>query len=527
MLLGILQALGGLGVFILGMVIMVDGLHAGVGDGLHRVLTRFTRSPLSGALTGAVSTAVLQSSSATTIAAVGFVSAGVLSFPQALGIIYGANLGTTVTGWIVVLLGFKLKIGTLLLPLIFIGVLLRIFAKGRVAELGFALAGFGLIFLGISQMQQGMQGLEGMLAPEVFPDDTLWGRLQLVLLGVLITLITQSSSAGVAMMLALLYAGNVNFAQAAAVVIGMDLGTSVKALIATIGGRTDARRTGVSHLVFNILTVFIALLMLDPFIWAWQSMNGGSVEASAEIALVAFHSGFNLAAVVIMLPFAQPFTRFIQMLIPAKQGALTLSLDPILLREPAVALRAAYPEMLRLRTALDAQLRRLLSGDAAERAILSELQQLLDQMHNFLDAVELKPSDRRNRQVLARMMHAMDHLQRLHERCDEEPERAICASELSLLGPTVELLSDYLLREHPRAVDLEEAYQALLEQREVFRQQIISGITDDHFTVPEGTDQLEALRWMIRVMHHLLRIDHHLAMTELDSAQRAALSASL
>ena len=112
MVVGVLQALGGLGVFILGMVIMVDGLHSGAGDGQQRLLARFTRSPLTGALTGAASTAVLQSSSATTIAAVGFVSAGLLSFPQALGIIYGANLGTTVTGWLVVFLGFKLKLGS-------------------------------------------------------------------------------------------------------------------------------------------------------------------------------------------------------------------------------------------------------------------------------------------------------------------------------------------------------------------------------------------------------------------------------
>lgn len=174
---GVLQALGGLGVFILGMVIMVDGLHSGAGDGQQRLLARFTRSPLTGALTGAASTAVLQSSSATTIAAVGFVSAGLLSFPQALGIIYGANLGTTVTGWLVVLLGFKLKLGVLLLPLIFLGTVLRVFAKGRTADLGYALAGFGLIFLGISLMQQGLQGFDDLITPHTFPDDTLIGRL--------------------------------------------------------------------------------------------------------------------------------------------------------------------------------------------------------------------------------------------------------------------------------------------------------------------------------------------------------------
>ena len=158
----VLESLGGLGVFLLGVVIMTAGLKGVAGDALRSALTRFTKSPLSGACTGAVSTAILQSSSATTVAAVGFVGAGLLSFPQALGIIFGANVGTTITGWLVALLGFKFQLGSVVLPLILAGVLLHLFGRGRLQQGGLALAGFGLIFVGIATMQAGMSSMQGV-----------------------------------------------------------------------------------------------------------------------------------------------------------------------------------------------------------------------------------------------------------------------------------------------------------------------------------------------------------------------------
>ena len=193
-----LEAIGGLGLFLIGMSVMTDGLRRLAGRGLRTVLRRFTRSPSSGAAVGATTTAIVQSSSATTVAAVGLVGAGAMTFAQSLGIIFGANLGTTVTGWLVLLFGFKVELGTLAFPIVFAGALGITFGRGRWTALGYALAGFGLLFIGIDLLQGGMAGLEGRLTPDSFPPDTWRGRLQLVGLGVLITLITQSSSAGVA-----------------------------------------------------------------------------------------------------------------------------------------------------------------------------------------------------------------------------------------------------------------------------------------------------------------------------------------
>jgi phosphate:Na+ symporter len=172
---GVLLCLGGLGLFLLGMVVLTEGLRALAGRALRRVLSRFTRSPRSGAMTGALTTAVVQSSSAITVATVGFVGAGLLTFPQALGIVLGANIGTTVTGWLVALLGFKLELGTAALPIVLVGVLIRLFTKGRPSAAGFAIAGFGLIFVGISLLQQGMGGFVGVITPDSFPPDTWSG----------------------------------------------------------------------------------------------------------------------------------------------------------------------------------------------------------------------------------------------------------------------------------------------------------------------------------------------------------------
>ena len=152
----VLLFFGGVGLFLLGMLVLTDGLQRLAGPALRRGLARFTSSPASGAAAGAVATALIQSSSATTVATIGFVGAGLLTFSQALGIIFGANIGTTITGWLVAVLGFKLDLGLIVLPLVFLGVLLKIFGRGRMQHLGWALAGFSLLFIGIDAMQQGL-----------------------------------------------------------------------------------------------------------------------------------------------------------------------------------------------------------------------------------------------------------------------------------------------------------------------------------------------------------------------------------
>lgn len=515
MTLGTLQALGGIGLFLLGMVIMTDGLKGAAGDMLRRILTSFTRSPLSGALTGAGTTAILQSSSATTVAAVGFVSAGLLSFPQALGIVFGANVGTTITGWLVALFGFKFKLGSLALFVIFIGVLLKLLNRGRSAALGLAMAGFGLIFVGISTLQAGLVGLEGVVTPERFPTDTLGGRLQLVVLGIGMTLITQSSSAGVATALTAVHTGAIDFSQAAALIIGMDVGTTVKAVAATIGQSVESRRTGYSHVIYNLFTAAGALLLLSPYILAWNQLAPGALIQHTEFALVGFHTLFNFIGLLVVLPLTHPFARMIEKLISQKRSPKLDRLDHTLLEEPHVALAALQRSLEEASIELLNVTANLMHGHLPDKKMLSRLGLELDQIHSYADQIHVKPAEHQTWPRLNATIHALDHLQRLHERCDEEPERAltaITAPELRKLAAQLRQNIEHLLKQatagdwvYAERIARKQAAK-LRETNETLRNNILAAVAKGELDVPEGTDGLEAIRWMNRVSHHLWRI---------------------
>lgn len=518
MLADLMLLLGGLGLFLLGMVVMTDGLAGLAGDYLQQLLTRFTKSPASGAATGAVSTAILQSSSATTVAAVGFVGAGLLTFPQALGVVFGANLGTTVTGWLVALLGLKLKIGDFVLPLILIGVLIRLFGKGRARHGGLALAGFALIFVGISTLQQGMAAYQSWVTPSDFPADSLAGRLQLMAIGVAITLVTQSSSAGVATALTAVYTGTISFPQAAAMVIGMDVGTTVTAALATLGGSAATRRTGYSHVVYNLMTAAAALLLLSPYVWAWQWLAAGALERHAELALVGFHTLFNLLGVLLILPFANQFSALMRRLVSDPVDPLIDLLDRQLLRNPTAALDVIERVLAKLSDTALAFLERLLGGQTLDPDELDRLGRQLDQVHAFIDRIHLEPDNDKDWRRLMGAIHMLDHLQRLHERCEEEPERAgqllLQATLTSEAEATVETLATVRRALASRQT---EAAAAAAEQRALeiaarstaLRSEIMANVARGQLSVPDGTARLEGLRWLRRVSRHVARMCIH------------------
>lgn len=499
---------------------MTGALHELAGNAMRNALKKLTKSPLSGAITGATSTAILQSSSAITVAAVGFVGAGLMTFPQSLGIIFGANAGTTITGWLVVLLGFKLKLGTVILPVILIGSVLKLFAKERVAAIGFALAGFGLIFVGISMMQQGMSGVEQLITPEQFPDDTWLGRLKLVLIGVAFTVITQSSSAGVALSLTALFAGAINFNQAAALVIGMDVGTTVTAVMASVGGSISSRRTGVSHVIYNVCTAIIALFLLSPYSLLWEYFAPGALITNADVALVGFHTSFNLLGMIIILPFTTKFAHLIERIIRSESLTYSENLDKALLAEPSVALTAILSVVSNESSALLKHVNALLSQDSDHQRInLLEMQTALDETHAYVDFIHLDKTDNPQWQQLVAAIHILDHLQRLHERCDEEEYRAFAAKnndDLTIFVKQFIMIVRKIVcnieqqRWYENAQLASDANEALLAQLTPVRDEVMSNIAAGDITVPQATERAEAIRWLKRVSYHVSRITHHL-----------------
>lgn len=519
----VLAALGGVGIFLVGMLLLTEGLKGLAGKRLRSFLARFTRTPLSGAATGALTTAAIQSSSATTVAAVGFVASGLLTFPQALGVIFGANIGTTITGWMVALLGFKLDLGEVVLPLIFVGALLRLSGRPTLALSGQALAGFSLIFVGIDLMKASMAGFEGIVTPDDFPPDTFVGRLQLVAIGFAITVVTQSSSAGVAAALAALGAGAINFPQAAALVIGMDVGTTITALLASAGGGTMARRTGLAHVVYNCLTGVLALFLLGPFAALVAPMVA---DGSGQIALVAFHTCFNALGVLLVLPVARPFARLMEWIIPDRGSALSIELDPALFAEPKLAVDAASHTLQKLSTAMSDNLCREIGEPCPATEHRFERDEIETALLDLQHYVENIPAPAGNTELLATVasnLHALDHLFRLHFRCSQ-------SDRIATLGTSRKLrrLKGVLggaAAKHARPQDGQSAQDSLNRLRKLFRKQreatrsrLFDAAVSDQIADEDALSQAEAMRWLHRVTYHLWRIRVHLNAIENERA---------
>jgi len=330
--------LGGVGIFLLGMILLTEGLRAAAGEALRHLLQRFARTPFLALCSGAAVTGLVQSSSATTLTTIGFVSAGLLTFPQAVGVIFGANLGTTSTGWLVSTLGFKVSMAVVAFPLVGIGALLRLIGRGRVAQAGLALAGFGLIFVGIEVLQDGMRGLADRIDPSSFPGATTWGRAVLVGIGAVMTVVMQSSSAAVATTLTGLHSGTLGLEQAALLVVGQNLGTTVKAGLAALGGSVPVRRTALAHILFNGVTGGLALLLFPLLLRGAIAIAG---EADPALAIAMFHTTFNFIGVLVLFPVLGPFARVVERLVPEGAPTLTRNLDSSVAEIPAVAVEAA------------------------------------------------------------------------------------------------------------------------------------------------------------------------------------------
>jgi phosphate:Na+ symporter len=270
---GILQIftlLGALGMFLYGMNLMSSGLQKASGDKLRSFLSAMTSNPLKGVLTGLGITSIIQSSSATTVMVVSFVNAGLLTLSQAIGVIMGANIGTTVTAWLVAWLGFKADISILAIPLMLFGFLFSNSKKNQRQNIGELIVGFCLLFLGLSFMKESVPDLNE--TPQVLEFVKTWSSygfgsvLIFLVFGTVLTLVLQSSSATMAITLIMLSMGWIPFSMACAMVLGENIGTTITANIAASVGNTQAKRAAMSHTIFNVFGVIWALILFKPFL---------------------------------------------------------------------------------------------------------------------------------------------------------------------------------------------------------------------------------------------------------------------
>jgi phosphate:Na+ symporter len=339
-----ISILGGVGLFLLGMTIMTEGLKGLAGSSLRTVLSKAAATPLSGAFWGALVTLLVQSSSATTMTTIGLVSAGLLTFPQGLGLVLGANVGTTGTGWLVALIGVRVSLSTYALPMIFVGALVKLLGRGRLPAAGASLAGFALVLFGLTTLQQGMGGLAERLHPSDLPavlgapgvgwQSGLFGLLALVIVGLVMTAVMQSSTAAIAVTLAAYYAGAVGLDQGCALIIGQNIGTATSSAMAAIGASTTAKRLAVAYIFFKLIAALIALALF-PFTIPLLARAATTVDG--VILLAAYHTAYNVVGVLVLMPTIDWFTRLVERLLPEQGSPLTRGLDSAALVSPIVA----------------------------------------------------------------------------------------------------------------------------------------------------------------------------------------------
>lgn len=334
------------------MWLLTDGLRLAAGNALRHVLAKGTRTPTRGLLAGIGLTAAVQSSSAVTVASVGFVNAGLLTLTQAVWVIYGSNIGTTMTGWIVATTGMQVRLDAYALPLIGVGMLIRLTGAGsKRAAWGQALVGLAVFLLGIQSLKSSFSVLATQVDFSTLPTNGWSAALVYFGIGVVMTFLIQSSSATTAITITAASAGIVPVPLAALVIIGADLGTSSTAALAALGTTANARRAAASHVLLNLATTafaVIALSLLLPGVIVLRDLL--RLPDDPGITLALFSTSFNLLGVALMLPLTAPMVRWLERRFVSREedAARPRYLDARLLEVPTLALRAELLELQRM-----------------------------------------------------------------------------------------------------------------------------------------------------------------------------------
>ncbi len=370
----VFQAIGGLGIFLLGMKFMSDGMQAVAGNRLRHLISSVTNNRIAACTIGTLVTCVVQSSSVTTVMVVGFVNGGFMTLMQALGVVIGANIGTTITGWIL-----ALKIGKYGLPILGVSALVYLFVKHeRIRYSAMTICGVGMIFFGLETMSSGFKNPEvNDLLLDLFAKlsgETILGVIKCAIIGALATMVVQSSSATLGVTIALAQSGIIGFHTAAALILGLNIGTTITAFLASLGTTVNAKRTAYAHIIFNVVG---SVWLIPIFFWYTSFIElvlntfGGVFSLAPGIVtkIALMHSCFNIVNTIIFLPFLKPFANLVTRLVPDKDHKETphlTFLDVRLLESPAMGIAQSQDEIIRMSehmTKMSSMLRSSLESD--------------------------------------------------------------------------------------------------------------------------------------------------------------------
>ena len=546
----VLSLLSGVALFLYGMSLMGDSLKKVAGNKLELILYRLTNTPLKGLLLGTVVTAIIQSSSATTVMVVGFVNSGMMKVSQAIGIIMGANIGTTITAQILRLGGLSdenlflslLKPEMLGPILAFVGILLfSFFNKGMKKTVGQILIGLGLLFIGIKSM-------ESALAPltELESFQQLFLRFSNPVLGIAvgaaITALIQSSTASVAILQALSASGVVTFATAMPIIMGQNIGTCVTAILSSIGATKNAKRTAAVHLYFNVIgTVFFLVILYGvnsvfplPF---WNAtMDYGSIAN--------LHSLFNIACTLLLLPFNRQLVKLVELTIPdSGSDSVSTVLDPRFLSTPSVALERARTMVVKMgdlaRENYHLAVGLLSRYDEKQLEKLNEQEDMIDHMEGALDQYLVQLSghslDSKDSDLVSDLLHALSDFERIGDYTVNLSESAAIVQEKNLIfSPIAQKELETVCSAISEALDLMMNAYRFHDSRAAFQveplEEVVDLLTatlrDRHVerlkagtcTVEVGTQFLELLINLERISDHCsnaaVRILHQYAQRD-------------
>lgn len=344
--------LSGIAIFIIGMFFMQDGFKQLSGGLLEKLLQKFTNNSFYATLTGFVATSIVQSSTITTLLVISFVGAELITLVQGIGIIFGSNLGSTTTAWIVSSLGIDVKISTYAFPMLVFGVILRFFKTNAIKGSGNVLLGLGFIFLGIAYMKDGFDVIKDQIDLASYAMDGYSGILLYILIGLLVTIVIQSSAATLAIIITALNVDSITYINALSLAIGANVGTVLTAVIASLTSTQDAKRVAGSHVIFNFVTAIIITIFIYQFkdLVDFIAPYLGISPDNNGMKLALFHTIFSLVGILILLPFIPNIATFLEKIILEKVSLASKPkyLSPIVLTNPDAALAALKKETINL-----------------------------------------------------------------------------------------------------------------------------------------------------------------------------------
>ena len=516
--------IGGLGLFLLAIGMMTDGLKLAAGNALRTLLAKWSKTPFRGVVSGAAMTALVQSSSAVTVASLGFVNAGLLSMRHALGIVYGANIGTTMTGWLVAMVGFKLNIQAVALPMIGVGMILKLLKpNSRLASVGIAIAGFGLFFVGIDSLKTAFEGIVSTFDLSQFKAEGVEGFLMYLVIGFVMTVLTQSSSASIALTITAATSGMVGIYAAGAMVIGANIGTTSTAMFASIGATSSAKRVAAAQVVFNVATAVVAALIL-PLLFGlihWVTAVA-EIDADPGITLAIFHTLFNLLGVALIFPLNDRLARFLEQRFVSleEEASKPKHLDKNIAQTPDLAVNALILELLSVSDRFLHVYPKLFSQQSSEITAVENdihgVEALCQHISQFIVDVERAALSEETTKALASLMRVEHYMlssaqkalaiSALSRRRDVLTKAELEGQLLNYLSVTNEFMRMVRWRQFDSSDALSLQFDLLDKEHHKVKSALVMGATQGDIAVTQMTDATECMEYLLQIVQMWVKV---------------------